>query len=306
MAQRLRSPRDAPRAHPASWDLHEVERSGPFATRVTWRAANGTMAPWDSRAARRRGRVQLLDAAGKPVGFVEATPAVARRMARANLVATSASTVGAVLFALGALLAQVDIGTGADVDTVYLVGGLLFSLGGYVALLQASNAPTDLEADGALTARRWRWFAFQPQRIGWLSAAVLFGGTIFFAVSLLAAYASDLTPRQTDNWVWGPDILGCLCFLVSGHLALVEVGHGWVWRIVNDLGWWIASVNQIGSIVFFLAGVASFVQPTTSTALNAGLADWGTFVGSLCFVVGGVLQLFERPSRPAASGSRQG
>ncbi|MBM9460836.1 hypothetical protein JK386_13075 [Nocardioides sp. zg-536] len=302
MAQQLGAPRDAPRAHPASWDLHQVERTGPFATRVTWRAANGTMAQWDSRSARRRGRIQLLDAAGRVAGFVETEPAVARRMARANLVATSATTVGAVLFALGALLAQLQVGTTPDVDTVYVAGGVLFSLGGYVALLQASNAPTDLGADGALTARGWRWFAFEPQRIGWLSAAVLFGGTIIFGVSLLASYASDLTPRQTDSWVWGPDILGCVCFLVSGHLALVEVGHGWIWRIVNDLGWWIASVNQVGSIIFFLAGLASFVQPATSTAVNAGLANWGTFAGSLFFVVGGVLQLFERPSRPGARG----
>ena len=306
MAQRPGVPQDAPRAHPASWDLHDVERSGPFATRVTWRAPDGTLAQWDSRSARRRGRVQLLDAAGKAAGYVEATPAVARRMALANLVATSATTVGAVFFALGALLAQVDIGTAWDVDTVYLVGGLLFSLGGYVGLLQASNAPTDLEANGALNARRWRWFAFDPQRIGWLSAAVLFAGTVVFGVSLLVSYASDLTPRQTDDWVWGPDILGCLCFLVSGHLALVEVGHGWIWRIVNDLGWWIVSVNQIGSVIFFLAGLASFVQPTTSTALNAGLANWGTCVGSLCFVVGGVLQFFERPSKPAPGGPRTG
>ena len=59
------------------------------------------------------------------------------------------------------------------------------------------------------------------------------------------------------------------------------------------------AVNQLGSVLFFLAGVAAFTRPATSSAINLGLVDWGTFAGAVCFVVGGVLQLLERPVAPS-------
>src|SRR6478735_112835 len=284
------------RSHPARWVLHRVERTAWFTTRVTWRTPDGGTARWASRLARRRGRVELLAPDGAPAGFVEAAPATARRLGRANEVAATAFTIGGTLFALGALMAQVGVGTLWDVDLVYLVGGVFFSIGGYVSVVQASNTPVDIDDNGSLAATRWRSFTVGARHIGWLSAAVLFAGTRFFGVSLVAAFASDLTPRQTNGWIWVPDIVGCVCFLVSGHLALIEVGHGGIWRVVNDLGWWIVGVNQLGSILFFLAGIAAFTRPATSAALNLDLVNWGTFAGAVCFAVGGVLQLFERPA----------
>lgn len=127
--------------------------------------------------------------------------------------------------------------------------------------------------------------------------AVLFAGTLFFGVSLVAAFASDLTARQSNGWIWLPDMLGCICFLVSGHLALVEVCHGRIGVRPHELGWWVVAVNQVGSVFFFLAGLAAFTRPATSTVVDLGLVNWGTFVGAVCFVAGGALQLGERPDR---------
>jgi hypothetical protein len=89
---------------------------------------------------------------------------------------------------------------------------------------------------------------------------------------------------------------GCVCFLISGHLALVEVCHGRPRPRFEELGWWIVAINQVGSVLFFFAGIAAFTRPATSTVVNLGLVDWGTFAGAVCFVAGGVLQLFERPA----------
>lgn len=299
MGERVAQSSRVPRAEHDHWVLDRVERSAWFTTRVTWAVPGGHSVRWASRLARRRGRVELLDPAGSRVSYVDAAPSTARRLARANLVAATSFVIGGTLFALGALLAQLDVGGLGEVDVVYLVGGVFFSLGGYVSVLQATNAPTVLDENGSLTSPPWRWFGLEPRDIGWLSAAVLFVGTLFFGVSLVAAFAQDLTPRQTDGWIWIPDMVGCVCFLVSGHLALVEVGHGRIWRVVNDLGWWIVGINQAGSILFILAGIAAFTRPATSDALNAGLVNWGTFAGAVCFAVGGVLQMFERPSAPS-------
>ena len=103
-----------------------------------------------------------------------------------------------------------------------------------------------------------------PAGRAWRSAVVLFVGTLLFAVSLVAAFAEGLTPRQSNGWIWLPDILGCVCFLVSGHLAMLDVGGGRIRVRADVLGWWVVAVNQLGSVLFFLAGIAAFTRPATA------------------------------------------
>jgi hypothetical protein len=91
-------------------------------------------------------------------------------------------------------------------------------------------------------------------------------------------------------------MIGCAMFLISGHLALVEVCHGRFCVRRNDLGWWIAVLNQIGSYLFLVSALAAFINPETASQVNEELANWGTFGGAVCFAIGGVLQAFERPA----------
>jgi len=111
----------------------------------------------------------------------------------------------------------------------------------------------------------------------------------------VAAFAQGLTPRQSDGWIWLPDILGCICFLVSGHLAMLEVGAGHIVIRPRLMDWWVVAVNQVGSVLFFLAGIAAFVRPATSQTLDVALVNWGTFAGAVCFAIGGVIQTFDTP-----------
>jgi hypothetical protein len=184
-----------------------------------------------------------------------------------NVLAGASFALGGSLFAAGAFLAQ----TGAEIVTVnvtYLVGGFFFSLGGWLSIRATSS----------------------PSR-GRSSALVLFVGTLLFAVSLVAAFAEGFTPRQSNTWIWFPDMLGCVCFLLSGHLAMLEVGYGRIRIRPGDRDWWIAAVNQLGSYLFLLAGLAAFIRPATSEPVNVGLVNWGTFAGAVCFAVAGIIQV---------------
>lgn len=212
-----------------------------------------------------------------------------------NRVAAVAFALGGSLFAVGAVLAQVGTTSLVTVNVTYLVGGFFFSLGGYVSILLV-DATTGVAPSGhAGPVRRRR---SEPLPTGWSSAVVLFVGTLLFAVSLVAAFAEGLTPRQSNGWIWLPDMLGCVCFLVSGHLALDDVGEGRLPRRSHSVGWWVAAVNQVGSILFLVAGLAAFTRPTTSRAVDSGLVNWGTFAGAVCFALGGLVQVFDNPARP--------
>ncbi len=141
----------------------------------------------------------------------------------------------------------------------------------------------------------WRWFGREPKRIEWLSAAVLFAGTLVFAINLVDSFITGLGAGAEDRLVWSPDMIGCSLFLISGHLAIVEIGHGRRVFRPRELEWWIVMVNQLGSVLFMVAAIASFVRPANSDVVNIGVANWGTLTGALCFAAAGFLQEFERP-----------
>lgn len=216
------------------------------------------------------------------------------RPGRINLMAAAAFVLGGSLFALGAVFAQLEVGSLATVNITYLVGGFFFSLGGYASILLVVGLDPDEWACAGSKRRLSR--IVQPHHFGWRSAVVLFVGTLLFAVSLVAAFAEGLTPRQSDGWIWLPDMLGCVCFLVSGHLAMLGVGGGRVRLLPGLVGWWAVAVNQLGSVLFVLAGLASFIRPATSAAIDTGLVNWGTFAGAVCFAVGGAIQTFDTPT----------
>jgi hypothetical protein len=174
-----------------------------------------------------------------------------------------------------------------------VVGGVFFSTGGYASVLLAINAP-HRRRDGAWAPAPWRWWAREPRNYDYLAAAVLFVGTLVFAVNLVDSLLGELTPTQYARLVWNPDIIGCLLFLISGHLAMVDISGSW-WKVRGEgLGWWIVAINQIGSVLFMVAAVASFVR-ADGDMIAVGIANWGTLTGALCFAAAGAMQLREPP-----------
>ena len=51
-------------------------------------------------------------------------------------------------------------------------------------------------------------------------------------------------------------------------------------------GTWL---NMIGSILFMISALASYVLPSTGELINSGLSIIGTLLGALCFLLGAIL-----------------
>ncbi|MER6672881.1 hypothetical protein [Streptomyces sp. NPDC000983] len=273
-----------------------AEGAGPFTTRLTWQPPDGGTAVWESRPARRRGLIALHPPGAPAAHYASADDTALARLQRLNAITATAFVIGGALFAAGAAVAQFGSGDATTCSSIYFAGGLFFNTGGYVSLLQVVNAPRHQPGgEGALVTGRWRWWSYEPGRIDWLSAFVLFAGTLVFAVDLLDSFLHGLSVQQVNRLVWAPDLIGCVLFLISGHLAFVEVCHGRPRILRHDLGWWIVAVNQLGSVLFMVSAVAAYTRPATGSLINADISNWGTLTGALCFSVAGVLQHYERP-----------
>ena len=280
----------APRSTGGGWSL---------VSRVQWEQTDGSTGTWESRQARKRGFIEIVrDGVAERI---RVRPAHAVRLARCNAVSGFSFFLGGALFTLGAVLSQLASAGETTVDWTFLIGGFFFSTGAYAGLVQAINSPRSVGADGALEERRWRWWAYEPSRTGWLTAFVLFAGTLAFAVSLIDAFLTDLAQPQLDRLIWAPEMVGCVLFLISGHIAIIEVCHGRFRLLPRSLAWWLVTVNQLGSWLFLLSGLAAFVRPATGTVINVAVINWGTALGAACFSAAGVAQLFERPD-PAPNG----
>jgi YrhK-like protein len=96
---------------------------------------------------------------------------------------------------------------------------------------------------------------------------------------------SDLSTHQEDRLVWTPDVLGSICFLVSGVLA---------YR-VSTRPRTMAAVNLAGCVFFMISAIAAYVVPDTGSILDLAAANWNTALGAACFLAGSVMLARHQP-----------
>ncbi|MDH3752712.1 MAG: hypothetical protein OEU32_02470 [Acidimicrobiia bacterium] len=197
--------------------------------------------------------------------------------------------VGSFLFALGSFPPYSQLVDGRAVGITFVVGSLFFTAGGYSALLEVINSPDDLRGDPA--PAKFRFWARQPAKTAWWAAFIQLVGTLLFNANTIGAMIETFTIEQTNRLVWGPDFLGSIAFLVASHLFWLGVCHR-LWCVrSDDPDWWGALVNYVGSVFFMASAIASFTLKTTGEAINITIVNLGTFIGAVCFLVGGYVSL---------------
>jgi hypothetical protein len=197
--------------------------------------------------------------------------------------------IGSALFALGSVPAYVNA-VGATADSVtYFVGSIFFTAASFSQLLQAQTpAMTEVDADSEHTGASVRFWAPLPRDRNWLAAITQFPGTLFFNISTLAALAHNATAQQENRRVWRPDFYGSTLFLVASVFAILAVGR-FLSLQPRSFPWRIAWLNMIGSILFMISALASYVLPSTGGLINNQVSIGGTLLGALCFLIGAIL-----------------
>jgi hypothetical protein len=190
---------------------------------------------------------------------------------------------GSLCFTVAALAAQWASVSRPSIGVTFFVGSIFFTCASYLQYSETVNVEHSVSSRAR--RERWRPASWEPRRIDWLAASVQLVGTVFFNLSTFAAMKHGFDTRQTNARVWGPDALGSICFLISSELAYAEVCHRWVCFKHRSLSWRIVTLNLLGSIAFGAAAIASLIEPASGEPLSAHLANTGTAVGGLCFLV---------------------
>ncbi|MFV0435378.1 MAG: hypothetical protein ACK5LO_15570 [Leucobacter sp.] len=136
-------------------------------------------------------------------------------------------------------------------------------------------------------------------RAEWLAAGVQSVGTILFNVSTTGALSAT-TVHDEKHLVWNPDAGGSVAFLISAVFVLIAYDHANKAWSPSKPGWWSAWINMIGCVAFGFSAVGSFIQPDGSAA-DSDMANWGTFIGAICFFMASLIALPKQPWNRAAT-----
>lgn len=279
------------------WKRISTEGPGPFVTSEVLRRPDGTVVQWHSRAARKRH------------GGALGSPATGHRQGawwrpdRLGWWIGILFAIGSLCFAVASIASQWTSTDPPWIGVTFFVGSVFFTSASYLQYAEAANVKhhvprTGREAADPPVRRRWRVATWEPRRIDWLATAVQLVGTVFFNISTFAALNTALSTHQSNVRVWSPDLLGSACFLVASELAYAEVCHRWVCLRCRSLSWRIVALNLLGSLAFGVAAIAAFVRPATGDLLDTRLANAGTSLGALCFLLGALLLLPEADEPP--------
>jgi len=274
---------------PDGWERLSAEGPGPFVTSEVMRAPDGSEVRWRSRAHRKAHR-SGADGAREPTWW---------RPRRASWWMAVLFALGSLCFAVAAVAAQWTSNSRSWIGVMFFAGSLLFTTAAYLQYVEAVNVEHRLTDDERRS--RWRPASWEPQRIDWLSASVQLVGTVFFNISTFAALKHNLDTHQINARVWGPDMFGSACFLISSELAFAEVCHRWFGFRRNSLPWRIVALNLLGSIAFGLAAIASLIEPSSGEQISARLANAGTSLGGLCFLIAALALMPEASAEERAA-----
>lgn len=174
--------------------------------------------------------------------------------------------IGSICFVIGPFPGYVQlVGSAADGIT-FFVGSLFFTSAALLQAMQSSQGPDRL------------------------ATLIQFAGTIFFNVSTFRAMQTSIDTSQVDRVVWAPELVGSICFLVSGVLAYATVrsaGHA----AKRNAEWRIAAVNLAGCVLFMASAIAGYVVPSSGSVLDLAAANWTTSLGAVCFLIGSLILL---------------
>jgi hypothetical protein len=183
-------------------------------------------------------------------------------------------------------------------ESCYSLGAALYTVSVYGQILESLNEDDRIASDGGCTPpETWRWFAFEPTRLGFVWPFVFLVGALVFNYETLAALLSDLDLIPSEVGLWWTSLIGGLLFLLAALLQMLEASGGRTHESVRNVSWYIALWFVIGSIGFTVGALPGMFDagdvPFAKIGPGAFIVKLGFLVGGVAFLVGSWLMLTE-------------
>lgn len=145
----------------------------------------------------------------------------------------------------------------ANPASLFFCCSVPFTVAAFLQFYQAGNASDFPQSDTASVQRKifqHKLFGCRPSELGWWSCLLQLIGTLLFILCTYQALNPGPNWISEDIWVWLPNFIGSVLFLLSGYMAFAETCHAY-WRCLpRNLSWWAVFWNLAGCIGFCVSG----------------------------------------------------
>ena len=187
--------------------------------------------------------------------------------------------IGSACFVAGPIPFYVSLVGTTGAAVTFFIGSLFFTSAAYLSYVQV------------IRQAGHRWFGWAPHLMGFWATTIQLVGTLYFNATTFRALL-DVPPAMVNQVIWRPDVFGSICFLVSSAIAFGEAGHRWwSWR-PGHRDWHVTALNMWGSVFFGLSAIGAYTEPS-GTLRNAVVANVGTGLGAVCFLVSAAITMRE-------------
>lgn len=281
---------------PDDWEILDTSGAWSFITRVVYRKPDGSEQVWTSRRHRKgrgtRSRSETTSYRDSPWLGVWAPGRVSWWVAVGFI-------VGSVLFMLGAssslwfpTFTSEEIAT-LITDWSYFIGATVFTVAMYLQILETINADPHPGRARHRSDENFQWFAWQPKRLSYMEAFILFIGSIAFNIETGFVVIGVSGGAGIDWLLSVPSLLGALLFVVGGYLQVVEACHRYLCTRLRSISWWSAALNFLGCVGFLVGATAGLGIPGLSTPADPTIVKVAYLKGSAFFLIGSYLMLPE-------------
>ena len=282
---------------PEDWEILGTEGAGSFITRVTYRKPDGSEHVWTSRR-HRKGRGPR-SGSGEAESYLDSPWLGVWAPGKISWWVAVSFVVGSALFALGAsssLWFQSFLAgelASRIADWSYFIGATIFTGAMYLQILETINADPHPSRARHRSDETFRWFAWQPKRLSYMEAFILFVGSVLFNVET-ALVIVGVSGGEGINWLLSvPSFLGALLFVAGCYLQVVEACHRYLCVRFRSISWWSATLNFLGCVGFLVGATFGFQVPGLSTLADPTIVKAAYLQGSVFFLVGSYLMIPE-------------
>lgn len=201
--------------------------------------------------------------------------------------------IGSILFIVAVPIAYASILTSALLffvgSSLYLIGAGADAWNARATALNGAQWRSSIDVEGSTEGG---WTRYLRRRF---SASLIQAiGAILFQIMVIAGLITGLSPWLQSVFIWEPDIAGSLCFVLASAM-LVSARHPLAGRgDFRDRIKGASLFNLGGSICFLISSIGAFTTLNGTDEFSPMLAEWGTVIGGVLFLIGSWPGLPER------------